>query len=613
VPREKSESVKIAKGGGILNLSHALLLILLLLTFGIAIAFYQSESRSESIRFDNEVGTIKNALDNRIALYLSVLNGGRGLVEAGGDPSAGRFAAYVRGLDIQKNYPGLRRFGLIERVRSKDVEGFVERMRVSGRPDFKIFPPGGTTDHAVLVYAEPADAATENVIGFDMTTDAARAALLDQARDSGNAVASGKLSPIIPTSDNSPQTVVVVLPIYSEAEPPDTLSGKRDALEAFIYVAFRPETLLEEVTSNLPRDRIAVRLTDLSGADSVVLAETERTEGVPAIVPTEKYRRAVTFDLGGRTWQADFESLPAFGATSRVQWTIIVLITGLCFSFVVFTLISREFAARTRLQQAAERLEEAHAEREVSFQNEKTARLAAERANASKDEFLALVSHELKTPLNTIAGWIRILRANELSGETRTTALEKIEKNIRVHSDIVEQLIQYAEVMAHNNEYSGQEVDMSGVFQASLAEMLPRAAEKEIAVTPSNTLNGEIVEGSQVHLKTAFDCLFSNAIKFTTSGGHINLKLFKEGDNVRLVVSDDGAGIDAEFLPRVFEQYSQAAGSSTRGYGGLGLGLAVTFQIIRRHNGTLTAASKGKDKGSTFEIVLPIKGNGTGQ
>ena len=302
---------------------------------------------------------------------------------------------------------------------------------------------------------------------------------------------------------------------------------------------------------------------------------------------------------------AYYQNSAAFSDDSGTRWTPVVFLIGVCVSLVIFGMTHREASARLRLHQKTLDLIEAQRQNRALLKAEQQSRIAAEQANMSKDEFLAVVSHELKTPLNAIAGWSRILKMSDVSDEARETALDKIEKNIRIQTSIVEELLSFSDVMSSGADITKKNVRMREVFEAAIAAVSVPAFQKGITLAQEDRLDGEIVVGDPVRLKIALVNVLDNAIKFTPQNGHVRAHAFGADGAITCVITDDGHGIAPDFLPYVFERYKQSEHASTRHFGGLGLGLTIAQQIVRLHGGTIEAESEGLGAGATFRISLP--------
>ncbi|MBD2041613.1 PAS domain S-box protein [Microcoleus sp. FACHB-672] len=257
------------------------------------------------------------------------------------------------------------------------------------------------------------------------------------------------------------------------------------------------------------------------------------------------------------------------------------------------------------LQLVAERVALA-IDRANLYEAEQHARTQAEAANRIKDEFLAIVSHELRTPLNSILGWSQMLRSQKLNDAIRAKALETIERNAKQQVRVIDDILDMSRILRGKIRLNVIPVNLAGIVEETLETFKPALDAKNIQVESILAGSNSTVAGDPDRLQQIINNLLSNAIKFTPEGGRVEVKLEPAGKHVQLTVSDTGIGIDAEFLPHVFEGFRQADSSTTRTHGGLGLGLTIVRYLAELHGGTVKVFSEGKDKGATFRVKLPL-------
>ncbi len=245
-------------------------------------------------------------------------------------------------------------------------------------------------------------------------------------------------------------------------------------------------------------------------------------------------------------------------------------------------------------------------EREYLLGAERAARAEAERASLMKDEFLATLSHELRTPLNAILGWAQILRTRKREGEEFQNGLAVIERNARVQTQLIEDLLDMSRIVSGKLRLDVQQVDVVDVLKAAIASVRHSVEAKEILLEVALGSTAVPVRGDPNRLQQCFWNLLSNAIKFTPKGGWIRVSLDRSKDHLEVCVADSGQGIKPEFLPHVFERFRQADGSTTRKHGGLGLGLSIVKHLVELHGGSIHASSAGEGQGATFCIELPV-------
>lgn len=245
-------------------------------------------------------------------------------------------------------------------------------------------------------------------------------------------------------------------------------------------------------------------------------------------------------------------------------------------------------------------------ERKRAEEAMRLAREAAETSNRLKDEFLATVSHELRTPLNAMLGWTQLLRASPPRDPAELQrALETIERNARAQTQLIEDLLDVSRIISGKMRIQVQPVDPAPIIDAAIASVEPAATAKGVRlVRDYDSCPVRVLADSQRLQQIAWN-LIANAIKFTPRGGTVAVSLAPLDGHVQFSVSDTGMGIDPEFLPHVFERFTQADPSPTRRHGGLGLGLGIVRHLVEMHGGTVEADSAGRDRGATFRVRLP--------
>ncbi|HZP40218.1 MAG TPA: ATP-binding protein, partial [Candidatus Binatia bacterium] len=242
--------------------------------------------------------------------------------------------------------------------------------------------------------------------------------------------------------------------------------------------------------------------------------------------------------------------------------------------------------ALLRARQAEDALRDALA-------REQAAREAAEAANRTKDEFLAALSHELRSPLTAILTWVTLLRGSGLDEERKARALDTIERNTRLQAKLIDDLLDVSRIISGKMRLDVALVDLVRVVEDPLEAVRPAAEAKGVALEALVDAGIGPVLGDAGRLQQVVWNLLSNAVKFTPKGGRVRVSLGEAGSQARIRVSDSGRGIEPEFLPHVFERFRQADSSTTRAEGGLGLGLAIVRHLVELHGGTVEVESPG--------------------
>jgi PAS domain S-box-containing protein len=250
-------------------------------------------------------------------------------------------------------------------------------------------------------------------------------------------------------------------------------------------------------------------------------------------------------------------------------------------------------------------LKQAELEREQLLKREQASREEAEKANRVKDEFLAILSHELRSPLNPVLGWTQLLKTYKSDPERLEQGLDTIERNAKLLLELIDDLLDVAKILRGKIALNLAPVNLGKAIEGALETV--SAAAKAKSITIETHLNSIAqVNGDLARLQQVFWNLLSNAVKFTNNGGKIEVSLDRVGDAAQITVSDNGKGIPPEFLPHVFEYFRQADGSITRKHGGLGLGLALVRHLVELHGGVVAVTSPGIDCGATFIVSLPL-------
>lgn len=268
-----------------------------------------------------------------------------------------------------------------------------------------------------------------------------------------------------------------------------------------------------------------------------------------------------------------------------------------------FAKLTRDLTERRRAQLMAAD----GARRDELLDAERRARIEAQRTARMKDEFLATLSHELRTPLNAILGWTQVLRRPRSGTEPDLKhGLEVIERNARAQIQLVDDLLDLSRIMSGRFRLDLKRLESADVLRGALESAVPAATAKGVQLDSDIPVEAGIIVADAGRLQQVAWNLLSNAIKFTPRGGSVHVTLKQVGTQVELTVTDSGIGIPPQFLPHVFDRFSQQDSTTSRSYSGLGLGLAIAKQLVELHGGSIFAQSEGEGRGATFVITLPL-------
>lgn len=535
---------------------------------------------ADRARFENAVQAANDALAARLDAYVNVLTAARGLVVA--DPTIRRetLAAYIRGLNIQQRFPGIQGVGVTVRVAPEQIPEIVREMRASGHPDFRIWPADERPEYHAIVMLEPQDRRNRAAMGYDMFTDPVRREAMERARDSGRPAASGRVTLVQEIDKRKQPGFLIYTPIYATGFTPGTVEARRASLVGFIYAPFRAYDLLNGVFGTQERPELGFEIRDggqlLYGSSN--LAQEPRFVAEDEIV------------VAGRKWSIRWISRRE-GKGGAFRLAGATFIGGIIIGTLLFLLLRTQLRARAEAERTAERLRESEA--------------ALQQANSAKDDFLATLSHELRTPMTAIMGWAQMLDEEQLDPEMQELAVDSIRSSSNAQAQLIDDLLDVSRITAGKLRIHVRPMELSGVVR-SAADTIRTAADAK-QVTLESDLEPDVrVQGDPHRLQQVVWNLVANAVKFTPQGGRVRVSLHRDARDAVIEVHDNGQGIDPRFMPYLFERFRQADSSATRQHMGLGLGLAIVRHLVELHGGTVSAESRGLGHGATFRIRLPL-------
>jgi signal transduction histidine kinase/CheY-like chemotaxis protein len=304
--------------------------------------------------------------------------------------------------------------------------------------------------------------------------------------------------------------------------------------------------------------------------------------------------------------------IKAYGFYAVVATAPIILI--ICFTYQTYlknieASIAQTEAARLHVEELSRYITELQRSEEARghlLVRAERARSEAEAANRIKDEFLATLSHELRTPLTSLLGWSSVLREAKRDEKVLSQGLDAIDRNARVQAQLIDDLLDVSRIVSGKLNLDVRPLDIASVTRAAINVVRPAADAKSIMLNYCAEPGLGAISADSARLHQIIWNLLSNAVKFTPQGGKIAIRIEQEKSHAKVTVQDTGQGIDAEFLPRVFDRFRQADSSTTRSFGGLGLGLAIVRHLVELHGGTVSAESEGVGKGATFSATFPL-------
>jgi signal transduction histidine kinase/CheY-like chemotaxis protein len=551
--------------------SPSLVLILSLLLTGTvtwyALATAETQDR---LRFENLIQKNQAILQNRMETYVALLQGTAGLFMAGDDVSREEFRSFVEGLDIEDRYPGIQGIGFSLLVKANWKGPVTDEVRRAGEARFSIWPDSPRDDLFPILYLEPMDQRNRASLGFDISTSPVRHAAMERACDTSRPAATGRVTLVQEIERRKQAGFLIYLPVYRRDLPAGTVGERRAALAGFVYSAFRADDLLRSTLGNSTSLAVEVYAGDPSLKN---LLHRSHSPGV--VGPEPRFQAAQRFQMAGQPWTVLFSTLPAFEAGSIRDRALFVLLAGLLISLALFGVLRAQVSA--------------HAQ--------------AETASRAKDRFMATLSHELRTPLTPVLAVLSRLAQEPLS-ESVLNGLAMIRRNVELEARLIDDLLDVTRIAQGKLELRRRTTDLRQVLEHAVeASARPGAPGPQVATELEES--DLRLWADAPRLTQVFWNLLSNARKFTPPEGLIRLRARREDGELVAEVVDSGMGIEPELLPHVFDAFRQGERSEVRRFGGLGLGLAISQKIVELHGGSITVASEGKGRGSTFTVRLP--------
>jgi len=898
---------------------------------GIAVFYVQNSVRAnDRVRFERSAQEISSAIDGRLDTCVALLRASTGLFAASKSVEAEEFQKFVARLDLARHYPGVQGIGFSVRLHPDEKDQLIATMRRTVSPDFKLWPAGERSEYHTIIYLEPLDRRNRAAIGYDMYTEPTRRAAMEQARDTGLPVASGRVTLVQEIDDDKQAGFVIYAPVYRNDRPAEKIEDRRDALIGFVYAPLRVGDLLRGTLTGLEHKGVDFQVFDGTSPSANALLY-DSGEGSIASSKLQFTSQTMTA-VAGRPWMLTFKSSPQFDSASPLSFALLTLLGGGLLSLVLFTITTAQARARVVTERALMGLKQRERSSRKSLEDQKQAEMAlrkseeelrlanyrfrvaeeasksfhydwnlqtdtvvrsenfrqvlgyglgeiagtweawkdlthpedflmskdeaieylnqlpddileaeyrvrhkdgryrdlynrgiilrdergkahrvigqtvditerklaevklleanqqaiveyehlleriaslaqalgaarelppifralrefaiasapcnglfvslydaakdvrtaeygwgdgielgvsglppmpvtaegpnsrairtgeivitkdymkttsghpqviigpenglrpqssmavpmsvlgriigtievqsydadaykeehatamrmaanltavaienaqllaresqaraeAEESNRLKDEFLATVSHELRTPLTAILGWARMLDSDEVKDEVAARAIQTILRNAKSQAQIIDDILDVSRIVTGNLHLNLEPTDLTPVIESAINVVRPAAEAKHISIVTNFDVQPAVVSGDAHRLQQIAWNLLSNAIKFTPEHGCVQIAVHEISAHVLITVSDNGQGITTGFLPHVFERFRQADSSTTRAYGGLGLGLAIVRHLVEIHGGSVSAQSDGEGKGATFAVRLPL-------
>ncbi len=541
----------------------------------------------------------------RMELYEYGLSGARGAVLTAGEDGINwrLFLQFSNTRDVDEEFPGARGFGFIRRVPRHDEELFLNKVRNDGRPDFSISElTSHTQERYVIEYIEPVERNAQ-AVGLDIGSEGNRREAADAAMREGQTRLTGPIT-LVQATGEPLQSFLLLMPVYRTASTPETVEQRLSSAYGWSYAPLITREILEPL--DLDNSSFHIRLSDIT--ESTTEEAFYETPG-PQAELEKLFTQVLERDVFGRRWEIEFSVYPVFVQRLNQFQPAVILAIGIFATILAASLAGTVSLNRHRKREATAQLERQVVERTADLEKAKS---EAEIANAAKNRFLAVVSHEIRTPITGILGMADLLESSGLRDEQRTL-LARLTRSTHTLLDLISDILDFSKIEAGQMDLEKTHFSVRQVIADTCAVVAPLASTKgnvinsEIDSAVQNAYRGDAKKYRQVLLN-----LLSNANKFT-NGGKINVSV-KENVNedglpvIETLVTDTGVGIDSQNHDRLFQPFVQEDSSTSRKYGGTGLGLTICKNFAELMGGRIWFESV-KGKGSTFGFTV-ILGRG---
>jgi signal transduction histidine kinase len=588
-------------------------------------------------RFDDEVSEATLSINKRMEEYEQVLMGGKGLFAASEQVERQEWIAFVRGQSVQERFPGIQGVGYYPRVTQEELPALVEQVRAEGFPGFAVRPEGERPEYYPVVYIEPLDARNQRAFGYDVFSEPVRRDAIELSRDTGDTAITGRITLVQETEQDVQVGFLMMVPVYENGAPAQTVEERRQSIEGFVYAPFRMNDLMQGIMGSTVRD-ITFAIYDGDPSGETLMFDLSSVNDIPAGETTSPFTKTVLMEIGGRTWTLEFVALDSLRSQTDAAVPYIILGIGLALSGILFFVLrsaNRMHKETDELVRAAERVgrgdldvqidknvlgspsgvgnlarvfDRMRASVKASTQELKKVNEELVRVDKMKEEFSSMISHELKSPLTPIKFGADALM---YSGNGNLTEDQKryagmVSRNAVKLENLINDLMDSYKLDMKRLTFNMAENDIGQMVEQCLADIEPYTRDKQVRVEIDIGASGTIV-CDRKRIDQVIANLVKNSVDFVPeNGGRIVIRVHENSPEVVFSVEDNGIGILAEKADRLFEKFYQVDTTAKRKFGGSGLGLPISRGIVEAHGGRIWVDREFKG-GAAIRFALPRK------
>lgn len=543
-------------------------------------------------RFNHYAQEIRNEVISRMDTYVNALVQTKSMYHVTREVDRKEFHNYIQGLNILEEYPGVQGIAFTKKVMPEELNQHEKDLRSEGLKNFKVWPPGIRELYFSIVLIEPLDWRNQRALGYDMYSDPIRQTAMITAWKTGEPAMSHIVELVQETKVGKQKGFLIYVPLYNTPLAPLAESRLKN-LQGFIYSAFRAKDLFDQtfqyIRQTLPVD-VKIYLGDMH-EDTLLYQISSIDKG------TDKFRKTLKIEMAQNFFTVDVHSNAKFDYETSSLFPLLTLLLGFAVSVLIFVILWRYQLQTIKDKERASELEELYQK--------------AQTAIKTRDEFLSVASHELKTPITSLKLQFQI--AEKMIREQNPKAYEpkgveqrvkKAIKQLDRMNSLIEDMLDTSRISLSKMPYHWEKVELNSL----VIEVLDRFKEQfETLGIETHLKRGPdslFVTADRYRLEQVLSNLISNAIKYG-KGKPVTVCLKEMGKEAHILIEDQGLGIPADLLDKIFERYERATPSGN--ISGLGLGLYISKQIAIAHGGTIDVQSV-LNQGSVFTLKLPLLG-----
>lgn len=559
----------------------------LLSTVLVTVFVFNKNKMEDTLRFQYETEEVLARIQARMQSYEGTLVQLRAFLKNSGDLNRDKIQKYIRDTEIFERFPGLQGIGYTMMLHQNELE-LHTRLMQKELPNYHVFPRGTRDIYSSIIVLEPEDRRNKKAIGFDMYSEKIRKEAMNEARDQDKAIMTGLVVLVQEDEAEKLPGFNLYLPHYKKDHLLNSIENRRKALLGFVYSPFRSHDLFKAILRDEKILDVEI-YADKLAPENLYYDHYKSDEQLWPTATNE-------LEINGRKLIVKTSALPEFPSASSFINTLLVFVSGTLITLLIYSIY-----LFTRKQM--------HIARVVAEEKEKLLEKEKEHV-ASRDDFLSIASHELKTPLTSLKlqaqVMMRAISRNDpaaLSQEKVSHLVKQIDNQTTRLTRLVDDMLDISRIRTGRLKIVRDTVNLNEIILDVIERLKPQFI-KTIGETPDHDLFPNVIgRWDRFRLEQVLTNLFTNAIRYG-SGNPVKIRTELEGRCVRIYVTDQGIGIAKENIIKIFERFERAGMSSSE-VSGLGLGLFITAQIVKAHGGEIRVESE-LGKGSTFIVELPL-------